>query len=189
MISTGYSMAPRLHRWVRSVFSLCAAGIACTSAACIIPPSLEVEVNDAGVSSPPVVRSAASPFEFPGPFTVTREATDVSISLTLRDNDLDDTLFVRLFLDYDPESGAGLISDCVSAPTGERDRVLGCPINTVCSLIEVGDTSLHTLEAMVTDRLWLTAGDPDAVGQPPLRAVDVNAGAGDSIRGWTMRCE
>ena len=189
MISIGYGMASRLHRLGKLVLSLIAAGFAGASAACIIPPSLEVEVSDAGFSAIPVIRSAASPFEFPGPFTVSRDAADVTISLTLRDNDLDDTLFVRLFLDYDPQSGAGLLSDCVAAPTGERDRVLGCPASTVCNLIEVGDTSLHSLEAMVTDRPWLTADDPDAVDQPPLRAVDIGAGAGDSIRGWTMRCE
>lgn len=175
-------MAPVLHPLVGFVVCLSTAG-------CVIPPSLEVEVSDAGFSADPTIRSAASPFEFPGPFTVARDDTDVTLSLTLRDNDVDDTLFVRLFLDYDPESGAGLLSDCVSAPTGERDRVLGCPINTVCSLIEDGDTTLHNLEAHVTDRLWLTADDPGAADQPPLRAIDLEAGAGDSVRGWTMRCE
>lgn len=157
------------------------------TSSCIIPPALEVEVDDAGVSSPPVIQSSAAPFEFPGPFTLSRDDTDAVISLTLYDLDLEDSLFVRLFLDYDPTSGAGLVADCTAPPTGDSNRVASCPASTICNRIDESDTNLHTLEAMVTDRPWLTADDPAAEGQDPLRATALDSTP--SIRGWTMRCQ
>jgi hypothetical protein len=178
-------MASGLQRIRWNVFGLVLAGLSLS--ACVIPLSLEVEVSDAGISAPPIFRSAASPFEFPGPFTLARDATDVNISITLSDNDVDDTLFIRLFLDYDPESGAGLVTDCIAPPTGELERLAGCVADTICSRIEIGDTTFHTLEAHVTDRLWLTADDPDAEGQRPLRAIAIDAA--ESERSWTVRCE
>jgi hypothetical protein len=185
-----YGMASRLHRMGGYLFSLVLpAGLLVSTTACVIPLDLEVEVSDAGVSAPPILQSAASPFEFPGPFTLARENTDVTVSLTLSDNDVDDTLFIRLFLDYDATSGAGLVTDCTATPTGELERLATCLIGTVCNFIEAGDTTLHNLEAHVTDRLWLTADDPDAATQPPLRAIDVGGGAKESERSWTVRCE
>jgi len=181
-------MAPGVHlRRDAHVLALVLATGLLALSACVIPLSLEVEVNDAGASSPPVIRSAANPFEFPGPLTIARDSTDVNISLTIEDRDVDDTLFVRLFLDYDAASGAGLVSDCVASPSGEDERIASCVGNTICNLIEDGDVSLHNLEAHVTDRDWLMADDPDAADQPPLRAVASNAG--DSVRGWSVRCE
>lgn len=185
-IPCGYSMASGLHR-IRAYVKRLAPLVLLGLGACVIPLDLEVEVSDAGISSPPVLESAASPFEFPGPFTLGRDDTDVNILLTISDNDIDDTLFVRLFLDYDADQNTNLVTDCIAPPTGDRERSASCVGDTICNFIEEGDTSLHTLEAHVTDRLWLTADDPDAEGQPPLRAVAANAG--DSVRSWTVRCE
>ena len=154
---------------------------------CVIPRSLEVETSDANFSSPPIIDSAAAPFEFPGPFTLARDDIDSTLSLTLLDNDITDTLFVRIFLDYDPESGGGLVTDCTATESGERARVATCPAQNICTQLEEGDTDLHSLEAVVSDRDWLTADDPDAGDQPPLRAVPLEAGR--VIRGWSMNCE
>lgn len=184
-VPRAYGVAPAVHRAGAYLFFLVL--LALNAAACVIPLSLEVEVSDAGVSSPPILKSAASPFEFPGPFTLGRDDTDVNISLTISDNDLDDTAFLRLFLDYDADGNTNLVTDCIAPPTGEIVRIATCSGDTICNFIEVGDNTLHTLEAHVTDRLWLTADDPDAAGQPPLRAIAL--GAGDSVRGWTVRCE
>lgn len=161
-------------------------GLVAAGSGCILTPNLDVEGGDAGPSSPPVIASSAPPFEFPGPFVLERDNTDATLSLTIRDNDIDDTVFVRVFLDYDPETGAGLVSDCGAAPESGIQRSVDCPLALACSLVDEGDTGTHVLEAVVTDRDWLMSDDPDAATQPPLRAVANNAGL--SIRGWVMSC-
>jgi hypothetical protein len=181
-------VAPGLHRDASTVLSAATLLlILAFLAACIIPPALEVEVDDAGVNPSPNIVSSASPFEFPGPFTLARDDTDATISLTIVDSDLAATMFVRLFLDYDPATGAGLVTECQAAPTGELARVVSCPATTICGRLDPADTNLHSLEAVAADQLWLTADDPDAADQDPLRAVP--DGSLPSVRGWFMRCE
>ena len=181
-------VARPLHWLVRPVLSVMTLALLLTvSAGCILLQDLEVESNDAGVSSPPVIESAGTPFEFPGPFTLARDDVDSEISLTLLDNDTDDTLHVRLFLDYDIASGAFLVSDCTAPASGTRERVVRCPADRICTPLDSADTSQHVLEVVVTDRDWLTAGSPDAEAQPPLREIAPDANR--IIRGWSMSCQ
>ncbi|MEO8844616.1 MAG: hypothetical protein ABI704_23740, partial [Kofleriaceae bacterium] len=81
---------------------------------CIIPPSLSVDVQDAGIDSPPSITSARSDLlelVEPGPylFPAAPDAQNETINLTLLDTDVDDALFVRIFVNY-----------TVSAPTAPR---------------------------------------------------------------------
>ncbi|HEX7699869.1 MAG TPA: hypothetical protein VF403_04080, partial [Kofleriaceae bacterium] len=83
-------------------------------AGCIIPPSLSQDVQDAGIDSPPSITSARSDLlelVEPGPylFPTAPDAQNETINLTLLDTDLEDKLYVRIYVDY-----------MVSAPTAPR---------------------------------------------------------------------
>src|SRR5262245_919594 len=71
---------------------------------CILPPPLELDDPDAGLSSPPLITDNVTPVEFlfPGPLTLTPGDTR-AFGFTLLDNDIDDVLFVRMFVDYSLE--------------------------------------------------------------------------------------
>ncbi len=187
MITACYTVERPMHSGLFKMAMGCiVAAYGLMGTGCILPISLEVETTDAGFSSPPIIDSAAAPFEFPGPLQLVRDDVGAEISLTVLDNDLDDSLFVRLFVDYDPESGSGLATDCTAPPSGTRSRVVVCPTANICPQIDLGDTDSHALEAVVTDREFLLGDDPDAVTQPPFRAFALDSG--HAIRGWSITC-
>jgi hypothetical protein len=159
--------------------------IACVSAtACVIPPELEPDTGDAGPSSPPVIVEAGpSPdFQFPGPIALARQ-DGRRMSLTLRDNDVDDVLYVKLYVDYGRPLPTPAYADCQAAPSGAIVRIAECPVSALCNLIN--DDQDHFLDAMVADRPFLAMDVPD---QPPYRALDDVDRAAWSIRSWIMRC-
>ncbi len=188
MKSRGYIMAHGLQRLRNAVTFLGAICLMSLLASCILLRELEVETEDAGVSSPPVIVSAGEGFDFPGPITLNRDNPTQEIQLTIADNDIDDTMHVRMFLDYDNQSGAFLVSDCTAPASNTRLRTVFCPTDRICSTLDSADTMLHSLEVAVTDRDWLTAGDPRADGQDPLREVELPI-ANLVIRGWSMACQ
>lgn len=157
--------------------------------ACIFPPELEVGTHDAGPSSPPIITSAgpAPDFLFPGPMILDRQDTR-TLSLDVHDNDLDDVVFVRLYIDYGLPNPEPAYAECQAAPTGEATRVLACPVNSLCNPIGDSDQTFHTLEAMVVDREFLADSDPAAEGQPLYRAVRDESRVVPSFRSWVMRC-
>src|ERR1044071_5181153 len=62
---------------------------------CVIPPSLDVEKQDAGVNSPPAIMAVNNDngaLAEPGPVTVNVGRTAGSLSLQLNDTDLSDGL-------------------------------------------------------------------------------------------------
>jgi hypothetical protein len=156
--------------------------------ACILPPSLEIGDFDAGPSSPPVITDSVSPeeFRFPGPITLERSDPRF-FSLTLADNDIDDTLFVRMYVDYAFDAPTNFASDCTAVPTGSIQRQASCPAARLCDNVPATDDAFHALEVMVSDREFLPAGDPQALGQPAFRAVA--KGANPTIRAWLLACK
>jgi hypothetical protein len=156
---------------------------------CIFPIPFEVEGADAGPSSPPIITGAGPAPEFilPGPMILDRQDMR-TLSLDVHDNDLEDVVHVRLYVDYglpDPEPA---YAECQAAPTGEATRVLACPVNALCNPIGDSDDGFHTLEAMVVDREFIADSDPAAEGQPLFRAVRDNARVVRSYQTWVMRC-
>jgi hypothetical protein len=156
---------------------------------CVIPPDLAPDDGDAGPSSPPVlVEAGPSPdFSFPGPIQLERPDAR-EMTLTLRDIDLEDVLFVRLFVDYGRPDPTPAWADCQAAPNGQAVRLAECPVSALCTSILGTDLGDHTLEAMVSDRPFIPDSDPAAVGQPPYRAVGDVSHASSSLRAWVMRC-
>ena len=157
--------------------------------ACIFPPELQVSANDAGPSSPPVITSAgpAPDFLFPGPVILDRQDSR-TLSLTVRDNDVDDVIFVRLYIDYGLPNPEPAFAECQAAATGEAARVVACPVNSLCNPIEDSDTGAHVLEAMVVDRAFLADSDPAAEEQPLYRAVREATRVQPTFRSWLMQC-
>jgi hypothetical protein len=167
-----------------------------TAAGCPYPPPLDVEDSDAGASSPPVILRASPPeFRFPGPITLRRTNEDRVFAIDISDNDLEDLLFVRMYVDYGREIGPDMepeatppLSDCTASTNNETVRTASCPAALLCSTLPPADTEAHALEVLVADREFLPAGDPAAAGQPAFRAISPG-GSPAAIRSWVMRCE
>jgi hypothetical protein len=161
--------------------------------ACLIPPDLEPATQDAGGGSPPIILSA-QPIEyaFPGPVLLQRDPAVPPMTLQVSDADTEDTLFVQLYVDYNrlptnqPTPGLAV---CQAPPTGTAIRFMACPTNTLCNLIPTTDTGDHVLEAMVADRTFILDSDPQAVGQPPYRALAEPKEASFTTSSWVMRCQ
>jgi hypothetical protein len=169
--------------------------VATSAAACIIPPDLEpAEASaDAGSGYPPVIVSAspAPEFSFPGPIVLHRPETR-SIALEVEDNDLADTLYVRLYVDYNrpPTSmPTPAWADCQQAPQDSAIRIINCPAASLCTPIGTEDGTEHVLEALASDRPFIPDSDPQAEGQPPFRAVADPQRAAQSLRSWLMTCD
>src|SRR5205085_57712 len=72
-------------------------------AGCVIPPSLSVDTTDAGANSAPSIISVrADLVEFPQFSTLVFEKGQNAgqLNITLHDTDLDDTLYVKIFVNY-----------------------------------------------------------------------------------------
>jgi hypothetical protein len=110
-----------------------------------------------------------------------------SFSLTLRDEDVDELLFVRMYVDYQPGAPTNFVSDCTAVATGMAERQATCPAERLCDDIPNTDTESHPLDVMVSDHQFLPSGDPAAVGQPAFRAVA--PGGTPTIRTWLLKCE
>jgi hypothetical protein len=160
--------------------------------ACLIPPDLEPASQDAGSGSPPVILTAQPiEFAFPGPIVLTRGDLRL-LSLEVEDGDRSDTLFVKLYVDYNrPPANLPTPSfnECQAAPNDTATRNIECRVNSLCNPIDEADLGDHVLEAMVSDRPFISDADPEAFGQPPYRAVADPEQASSSNSSWVMRCQ
>jgi hypothetical protein len=161
-------------------------------AACLIPPDLEPAGADAGPSSPPIIVAAQPPeLALPGPIVLDR-ADQRALALEVDDLDLADTLYVRLYVDYKriPPlfEATPFLAECQAAPSGAAARIIDCPTNSLCTLIPDPDPGGHVLEAMVSDRAFISDADPQAEGQEPFRAVADPTRAAHTISAWIMSC-
>lgn len=164
-------------------------GIPVLGSACIFPPELDAATFDAGPGAPPVILSAgpAPEFTFPGPLVLDHQDTR-TLSLAVSDNELDDVIHVRLFMDYERPDPEPAYAECQAAPTGEITRVLACDLTSICNPIDDTDQGDHVLEAMVADREFLSDSDPAAEGQKAFRALRDPDRAAFSLRSWIVRC-
>lgn len=158
------------------------------AAGCVIPPPLQLDEPDAGLNARPVILSAgpAPDFSFPGPIVV--EHSDARrLTLTISDTDINDTLYVRIYRDYDDSDPTNFVSNCTLPPSGDANRVGECSASSFCNGLEPTDQENKTLEAMVADRAFLEESDPAGEGQPAFRRLP--AGAQSSLRAWVMTCQ
>jgi len=146
---------------------------------CVIPPSLSVDNQDAGVNSPPAILSVRTDQEElaePGPLAYPRGPG--MLSLTLLDTDVADRLFVRLFIDYTITDPTAPRSTCTAAATGTPTRTTTCDLGALCQTADVGQTRL--LNIAVFDREVLEAGTPQ------FRAMDT--GGQTTSRTYELQC-
>ncbi|MCA9673793.1 MAG: hypothetical protein H6708_26375 [Kofleriaceae bacterium] len=124
--------------------------------ACVVPPPLSLDQPDAGPNAPPIIvaasDTAAQPLRPPGTVTVNVLDTTGELSFQLYDVDVADTLYVRLYVDYDPAAPLGARSECHAEPSVEQSttRTAACRSAPLCLESDVGST--HRLEADVSDR-------------------------------------
>jgi hypothetical protein len=156
---------------------LLVVGMAGSATACFIPVPLELDQQDAGPSAPPVLESVSPP-EFAPPTMVVEPADQRRLLLTLRDVDLDDTLFVQIYIDYAKPNPNNFVASCTALPNGDQIRVADCSTANLCQ--QISDTEEHLFEIMVADREFLDEGEP------AFRALPETAAS--SIRGWEIVC-
>ena len=152
-------------------------------ASCVIPPSLSVS-EDAGVNSPPAILSVSSDqVVLPEPGPVAFEIggnTDLSVSLI--DTDADDTLYVRIFVDYNSPDRLDARSKC-TAGSGAARRTATCNLRSLCASTDL-DTQ-RNMTVVVFDRL----PDDSGKGDPPFQAMDVGSGGLSTSRFYFLKCQ
>jgi hypothetical protein len=148
-----------------------------TLAACAVPPSLQLDEPDARVNSAPIILSisdsAARELVEPGPISL--EVDRGALSLTLRDTDLDDTLYVRFYADYNAPEPTPALAACRIAPSGAVNRTLNCLVDGLCTESDVGRER----------NLWIEVFDREVLesGTPRYRAMP----AGGASTKWQFR--
>src|SRR5262245_11466580 len=85
---------------------------------CVVPPSLHPE-DYACDNSPPALKSISDrdPLPEPGPVSVARGDTATTFRVSLIDTDVTDTLYVRIFVDYNLPDHLPARVQCTAAPT------------------------------------------------------------------------
>jgi len=130
--------------------------------ACVIPPRLDVESQDAGVNSPPAILGVRTDDqELPEPGPVFFERGDGTFNAELIDTDLDDELFVRAFVDYTVDDPTAPRVLCTAPSNGKAERTVTCNTNALCLATDTAnpDTTLH-MHITVFDREPLEGGTP-----------------------------
>lgn len=135
---------------------------------CVIPPSLSVETEDAGVNSPPAILAVRNDqqelAEGEGASFVRGAAT---INLTLLDTDLRDSLYVRVFIDYKLSDPTPARATCTAPPPtpAAAQRSVTCDVSAVCKISDVGAGELP-MSIVVFDRQPLDSGTPAFQAMP-----------------------
>ena len=157
---------------------------------CPIPfPSEVVSEADAGINAVPVIqRATPADLAFPGPLILERGDARI-VTLHIKDLDVDDTLYVRMFRDYDVLAPTPFVNDVEIPVTGEVERLRDVALATWCAGLDPTDNEFHFLVAMVADRAFLDCGvQPDeCVDQPLFR--ELPASAEWSTVSWTIKCD
>jgi hypothetical protein len=154
------------------------------SAGCLIPPSLEVDNGDAGVNSPPAIMSVTSDRQAlaePGPVLFDMGATAGDLNISLVDTDVQDTLQVRIFVDYNSPNRLDARARCTAPPSTMPTRTATCKLNSLCVPEDVGVQRNMTI--MVFDRPLLPPGE----GEPPFQAME--PGGLSTSRFYFLKCQ
>jgi hypothetical protein len=144
-------MARPLHgeRVVRACFAF---GFA-MFAGCAFPPSLSSERIDAAADSAPAIVSVrADLVEFPQFSTLVFEkgANAGQLNVTLHDTDLGDTLYVKIFVNYNRPDPTPARAECKTAGR-TVERTASCAMDGVCQTADIGANPLPVMEVFVSD--------------------------------------
>jgi len=149
---------------------------------CIIPPSLSVDVQDAGVDSPPSivsVRSDNQDLPEPGPVLFEVGNTMQTLNLTLLDTDLTNTLFVRIFVDYTVTAPTAPRSTCTGTTNTTAVRSATCDLRALCLPADVGQSRL--MRIVVFDSQPLDSG-------PGPAFMTMAPGGQSTSRTYQLKC-
>jgi hypothetical protein len=152
----------------RPSLALLAALAVLATPACVIPPSLSPDNQDAGVNSPPAILSVTSDRQVlsePGPLVFDMGATAGDLSIQLIDTDTQDSLYVRIFVDYNMPDRLDARARCEAGISANAIRNVTCKLNSLCVTADLG--VLRNMTIMVFDRLPLAPG----MGEPPFQAM------------------
>jgi hypothetical protein len=154
---------------------------------CVIPPALRVE-DDAGTAqdSPPAIMAVTgdrTSLAEPGPVVLEQGNTSSSLFLTLLDTDVSDTLYVRLYVDYNAPDRLPSRVRCQADPTGTPMRTATCNLSGLCVTADIGVQ--RNLSVVVSDRPPLDSGaDP----QELMTVVGLTSGVSTG-RFYFLRCQ
>lgn len=143
-------------------------------AGCIFPPNLGVEQQDAGVNSPPSITSVRSDqTELPEPGPVDIAVGQMSpLNLTLLDTDINDKLYVRVFVDYSKTNQTSPRSTCPAATSGQATRTATCPMQGICLTTDIGKP--HLMQVIVFDREPLETGEAPLFQAMPMGGLSTD---------------
>ena len=162
---------------IATLLALCSGG-------CVIPPSLRVD-EDAPVNSPPAIVSVLGPSDAlvePGPYFVENGQMAGTLSVSLIDTNVDDTLYVRGYLDYNTPVGnrSAPRVRCLVPQSDNATRKATCDLAGLCLPPDVG--SQHNLTLVVFDRPPADAGDDP-------QAMPADSGGLSTSRFYFVHCQ
>jgi hypothetical protein len=174
VLSTTSRMARRLLLVLAALMSLTVV------TACIVPiPAEPTDDPDGGTNAYPVIVDVMPPM--PGPITIDPNPTHAqSVTFTLADSDLGDTLHVKVFRDYEIGNTVSVRSLNIP-PSGAEIRSTTTMTTGWCNGASlIGN---HQFDVVVADRDW----DDDNPNVPlPERTPKANGKT--SVRSWVVQC-
>jgi hypothetical protein len=175
-------------RWTRlpvarplhGVMGIRALVLAMMFAGCVIPPSLSVDTTDAGLNSVPAIISVrADGVEIPEWQKVNFEQGAGTLNLVVYDTDLTDTLYPKVFVDYNDPDQTPPRSTCTPAAGGRVVRTSTCSLIGLCQTSDIGQD--RTMQVLVFDREIIEGQLPLYQAMPP--------GGLSTSRTFTLVCQ
>jgi hypothetical protein len=130
--------AVHADRWI--VGGLLSTTLGLSLVGCVFPPSLQV-ADDAGVNAPPAILAVLgdqAPLPEPGPVSVERGDAAGSLRVSLIDADVDDQLYVRIFVDYNVPDRLPARIQCAATPNKTAFRTATCSLPGLCMTSDIG---------------------------------------------------
>jgi hypothetical protein len=181
-LQAGSRLAHRVHG------SLCLVRlVACSMlfGACVIPPSLSVDNQDAGQNSPPAItRVSADGGGLRDGESALFTQGEGTLSVDLVDTDINDTLQIRIFVDYTIDNPTAPRVTHTVAPSGQPTRNVSFGIAPLCTSAEVDDTThQHTMSVIVFDRLPVETDE-----KPVFQKMPDNSGGLSTSHFYILKC-
>jgi len=141
--------------------------IALMSAGCVIPPSLSVDTADAAVNAAPAIISVrADDQELAEGLTLIFDKGEGTLNLTVYDTDVDDTLYCKVFVNYNnPDQTPARGEGQTAGTTVTRSCTI--PLAGLCQTADLNNDKT-LMQVAVFDRQPLTTGEtPLYQAMPP----------------------
>jgi hypothetical protein len=172
-------------RWLRIAFVAHTLLLLCVMAfaGCVWPLTYDAQSDAGSKDSPPVIVDSNPPMpaDATGPHTIVRTAPPTPYTIDVQDNDLGDSIWVKVFVDSQPLSpiyASVEIKNDPMMPTAVRK--ISVPNNGWCDTL--ADNTLHFFDVVVSDGDFMVPTGTDA------RTPKEN-GKEATTRSWAMECQ